>query len=334
MPEMATYYVVLDSVGLNITVYTDTSVLNGERYNYRIKAFSEFTQSGYTNPAQIVTILPAPTSLGGQVTSGPPWIVDMNWQDNSDNEDGFVIERELVNSDFEAIDTEGTNITQYLDTIAVLDTFNYRVYAFTEDTVSNYSNEIEILTPVELTSFTASISGGSIDLLWTTSTELNNRGFEIQRMLKEEWEIITFIEGMGTTSEENNYKYIDNFKYVSVKGIVKYRLKQIDYDGACKYSDIIQIEMDFTPREYVLYQNYPNPFNPSTKIKFALPKNSQVNLTIYNSIGEVISVLLSEEIEEGYHEIIFNAFNFGSGTYFYRLQANEFVDVKKMILLK
>jgi len=119
-----------------------------------------------------------------------------------------------------------------------------------------------------------------------------------------------------------------------VKGIVKYRLKQIDFNGTYEYSNIIEVNVDFTPDEYVLYQNYPNPFNPSTKINYALPQSSKVNLTVYSMIGEVVGVLVDEIQVEGFHEIDFDASTLPSGIYLYRLVANENIQVKKMILLK
>jgi len=159
-------------------------------------------------------------------------------------------------------------------------------------------------------------------------------GFKIERMIDKDWEKIAFVEGRGTTTEEQHYQYTDDLKYTSVNGFVKYRLKQIDFNGTYEYSDIIEVNVDFMPKEYVLYQNYPNPFNPSTKIKYALPQNSMVNLTVYNAIGEVVLVLVNEVQDEGFHEIAFDAANLPSGIYLYRLIANDKIQVKKMILLK
>ena len=83
-----------------------------------------------------------------------------------------------------------------------------------------------------------------------------------------------------------------------------------------------------------LEQNYPNPFNPSTTIKFSIPKKSTVKLTIYNQLGELIQTLVNEEKSTGTYEIAFNGQDLVSGIYFYRLNAGDFVETKKMILLK
>jgi len=86
---------------------------------------------------------------------------------------------------------------------------------------------------------------------------------------------------------------------------------------------------------YQLNQNYPNPFNPATRISYQLAKSSNIHLAVYDLLGKEIAVLVSGECEAGYHEVVWNATNFTSGTYFYRLiTADGFVQVRKLILLK
>lgn len=88
------------------------------------------------------------------------------------------------------------------------------------------------------------------------------------------------------------------------------------------------------PQDYFLSQNYPNPFNPTTTIAFNLIEASQVTLKVYNTLGEQITTLVNKELSVGFHQVNFNAENLQSGTYFYRIQANNFTEVRKMILLK
>ena len=90
----------------------------------------------------------------------------------------------------------------------------------------------------------------------------------------------------------------------------------------------------FLPSDYTLSQNYPNPFNPSTTIKYSLPKNSYVSLKIYDVLGKEVTVLVDEEKAVGNYKVEFNANNLSSGVYFYRIQAGEFVDIKKLVLMK
>ena len=85
---------------------------------------------------------------------------------------------------------------------------------------------------------------------------------------------------------------------------------------------------------YFLEQNYPNPFNPTTTIKFAISKESNVNLRIYNVLGELVSTLVNEQLKTGYHQYEFNATNFASGVYLYRIIAGDFVETRKMVLLR
>jgi len=88
------------------------------------------------------------------------------------------------------------------------------------------------------------------------------------------------------------------------------------------------------PTVYSLSQNYPNPFNPETKIQFGLPKAGQVKLVVYDLIGAEVATLVDENMQAGYHNVTFNGINLASGVYFYRLNAGDFVNVKKMVLVK
>ena len=193
--------------------------------------------------------------------------------------------------------------------------------------------------PVELSSFTAAALNGNVMLNWTTATETNNKGFEIQRAGKKnnetEWKKIGFVDGGGTTSKPVSYNFSDND--VS-SGQYKYRLKQIDFSGSFEYSNEVETEVS-TPAEFSLKQNYPNPFNPSTKISFSLPVNSRVSLNVFNVLGQKVASLINGNISAGEKEITFDASRLTSGIYFYRLDAvsvegKKFSSTKKMILTK
>lgn len=88
------------------------------------------------------------------------------------------------------------------------------------------------------------------------------------------------------------------------------------------------------PENFILYQNYPNPFNPTTKIKFTLPNRSLTKLIVYNTLGKEVATIVNSVLDAGYHEINFTAKNYPSGVYFYRIQAGNFIQSKKMILMK
>ena len=119
---------------------------------------------------------------------------------------------------------------------------------------------------------------------------------------------------------------------VQVKSLT-YRLKQIDYDGSYEYSQEVFVDYP-VPAEFALVQNFPNPFNPVTTITYSLPLKTQVELVIYNTLGESVMQLVNEEKEAGKYSVKFDATNLPSGIYFYKLQAGSFVETKKMVLMK
>lgn len=198
-----------------------------------------------------------------------------------------------------------------------------------------------VVVPVELTSFTANANGAEVILNWSTATELNNYGFEIQRKaFGGEFATVAFVKGQGTTTQQNQYTFaeqnLDEGKYF-------YRLKQMDYGGQFSYSQIVEVDVRMLDN-YTLEQNYPNPFNPTTTIGYVLQEKSNARLTLLNSLGEEIAVLVNEEQDKGYHKVEFNSANLSSGVYFYQMlvsalqskdgKAGAFVQTKKMILLR
>ena len=91
---------------------------------------------------------------------------------------------------------------------------------------------------------------------------------------------------------------------------------------------------DVMPLEYALYQNYPNPFNPSTDIRFDLRQTGHVTMAIYNVLGQQVATLIDRKFEAGNHTVTFNGSSLASGVYFYRIEAGQFTDMKKMVLIK
>lgn len=186
-------------------------------------------------------------------------------------------------------------------------------------------------TPVELTSYTATSLGNEVTLNWSTATEMNNRGFEIERS-SENGDFITvaFVEGKGTTTELQQYSYVDKNL---TPGVYAYRLKQLDFDGRYETFDAIEVNVT-APLAFELGQNYPNPFNPSTKIVYNIDKPGMVKLAVYNLLGEEMAVLANDLKEAGQHEVSFDASNLPSGSYIYKLESNGNVTAKKMLLTK
>jgi len=186
--------------------------------------------------------------------------------------------------------------------------------------------------PVEFTSFGAIYNKNDITLHWETATELNNKGFNVERRIdKNEWKSIVFIKGNGNSTSPKEYSYIDNDLF-SGGTKFQYRLKQIDYDGSFEYTEIVEVET--VPQQYELSQNYPNPFNPSTSIRYSIPKQSNVSLKVYDILGNEVANLVNEEKDQGVYTVNFNAIGLSSGIYFYTLRADGFVQTKKMLLIK
>ncbi|MCF8261569.1 MAG: T9SS type A sorting domain-containing protein [Melioribacteraceae bacterium] len=220
-----------------------------------------------------------------------------------------------------------------------------------------WENGETVVLPVELSAFTASVNGSSVELKWNTATELNNYGFQVERAStssaidKKTWVVIGFVDGHGTTNTPQSYSFIDSKTFEAFEnpagfdGTIKYRLKQIDFDGKFEYSDVAEIELG-TPEKFELMQNYPNPFNPTTTIKFNIPvtadhvspagrhQSARTILRIYNALGEQVSELLNQELESGFHSVEFDASNLASGLYLYSITSGDFVRTKKMLLLK
>jgi hypothetical protein len=194
---------------------------------------------------------------------------------------------------------------------------------------------------VQLTSFTVQIIPENFAKLdWTTSSEINNYGFRIQRRSGKDQPFAdlagVFIAGHGTTSEPQTYAYTDK---TAGAGTWSYRLHQIDQDGSSHFSDEVTVSVltgieETAPIAYGLMQNYPNPFNPSTLIQYDLPKSGYVSLKVYDNLGKEVAALVDGEMAAGRHAVQYHPANLASGTYFYRIQAGEFTQTRKFILLK
>ena len=202
---------------------------------------------------------------------------------------------------------------------------------------SAFAPEQDIPLPVELTSFTAEIMNNSMNLKWQTATEINNYGFEIERKhdKKTRWDNIGFVEGSGNSNSPKEYSFIDKKLFGGTK--FSYRLKQIDHNGTYEYSKIVEVELP-APKNYALYQNYPNPFNPSTRIQYQVSSSEHVTLKVYDVLGNEVATLVDEYKPAGSYEAEFQSavgnMQLASGVYYYQLKAGDFIQTKKMILMR
>jgi len=190
--------------------------------------------------------------------------------------------------------------------------------------------------PVEMSSFTSTISNRDVTLKWTTSAEINNSGFDIERSVANgEWTKIGFVQGNGTVTNPHSYEFVDRRLN---SGKYNYRLKQIDFNGNFAYYNLEQEVVIGVPDKLELSQNYPNPFNPTTKIDYALPKDGNVMLSVYDISGKQLMTIAEGFKTAGSYTVDFNASNFSSGVYYYKINfmtnGQSFEKVMKMTVVK
>ncbi len=262
-------------------------------------------------------------SLAVQIAADPEWLTLNNYS-------GTIYSGNSINVGL-LINTDGIDLGDYSMDMEI--TTNDPVHPLMVVPITmTVSSEV----PVELVSFNAEMVDGNVVLNWSTATETNNNGFQIEKREKSnvkgqtEFSSVGFVTGKGTTTEKTFYSYSDKNEK---PGTYSYRLKQIDFDGTFSYSSEVEIEVT-GPKDFALYQNYPNPFNPSTTIKFALPIKTNLSLSVYNTLGEKVAEIFNGELEEGYHEMMFNASGLSSGIYFYKIESENYSATKKLMLLK
>ena len=211
--------------------------------------------------------------------------------------------------------------------------------------------------PVELSAFHAEANehSNSITLYWVTESEVENLGFFLERCLHEQedcqaepeeaWlEITSYktdaaLTGQGSVTHRTEYSYED---LTVIPGeSYDYRLADVSYDGTVTYHGLTLtgIEARPLPTVFKVYPNYPNPFNLITTIRYELPEQAYVNITIYDLRGRQVRTLVDQQEEPGYKSIIWDGTNdrgqaVSAGIYFYQIRAGEYNRTMKMVLLK
>lgn len=176
--------------------------------------------------------------------------------------------------------------------------------------------------PVELIYFKANIGNDGVELNWQTASEINNRGFEVQRSIDgTDWEVLSFIDGKGTTEITQQYQYIDQYPLV---GTNYYRLKQLDYDGTYEYSDIKTTK--YNPLEKVS----PISISPNPVVDLLTLRNSsseKVEVEVFTLSG----ILVRKLSISAFDKVILPIDDLDNGIYFTRIKtSNEFV-IEKLI---
>jgi len=208
--------------------------------------------------------------------------------------------------------------------------------------------------PVELSSFTASVTVNGILLNWRTASETQNMGFEIYRSLNnpENWYCLASyknspaLRGAGTTAQPREYHFHD--QTAPAGGTFWYKLVDFEYSGKRTEHTPVSVTSSATqlPQKYELVQNYPNPFNATTVISFRVKQLSgnaegtpqNVRLVIYDVAGREVTKIVNGDYQPGNYSVSWNGTDqagnpVAAGMYFYQLQINNFKEIKKMILL-
>ncbi|MCZ7554877.1 MAG: T9SS type A sorting domain-containing protein [Bacteroidia bacterium] len=191
------------------------------------------------------------------------------------------------------------------------------------------------VVPVELLAFSASADNGIVLLRWTTATELNCHGFEVQKAAHgggAEWLALGFVEGAGSTTERRDYFFSDPG---TNEGTAFYRLRIIDYDGSFAYSPVVEVRFVTRVLPYTMYPVYPNPATENITVSFTLPEAASVSLTLYTVAGtEVTRVMEPREFSAGFHAATLPTSGLSPGTYVIELQAGAVRRTQTVVLLQ
>jgi len=194
---------------------------------------------------------------------------------------------------------------------------------------------VDNLAPMAPANVAAALIEGKVNLTWDEAEDNDFDYFAVYRSTESGFEpaednrIATTI---NTNFEDSNVELETNYYYV---------VSAFDFSGnQSNFSNELDVFVTSVgdqlgiPTEFALNQNYPNPFNPTTSIKFQLPQAAHVSIVIYDAVGKEVAKLVNQDMNAGYHNLKWNAAGYSSGVYFYRMEADNFVQVNKMLLLK
>ncbi|MDQ3021505.1 MAG: T9SS type A sorting domain-containing protein [Bacteroidota bacterium] len=301
----------------------------------------------FLNSTLVAQTISAPSDLEAEPEQNS--YIKVKWDDNSNNEQGFNIERSLVNDTagiyWETFGSRPQNFRLFFDYwVSNQVTYYYRVYAFSGNERSAYSNIAYTTAQIDTANIPRAPSNlrvinttpVSITIMWNDNSD-NESGFIIARRRQDEllfryidtvlFDVLTYQE-VGLTPD-NVYFYkvcaYNTFGLSDFTNTVSARAE--------KNTGIINLNLEI-PESYFLANNYPNPFNPVTNIKFGIQSSSFVRLIVYNSLGIEVEKLVNENLSAGIYLVKWDASNFSSGMYFYKLESGLINETKKMFLIK
>jgi hypothetical protein len=183
--------------------------------------------------------------------------------------------------------------------------------------------------PVELADFRLTVNSRDVLLQWVTSSENNNRGFEVQRSTDgQDWHAIGFVQGAVDSQTPKRYQFTDRGL---PEGKYFYRLKQVDLNGEFRYSKILSVVISGQLR-YSLLQNYPNPSGGVTTIGYSLPARAHVTLSLYDMQGRLVRQLVDKLIDAGSHTVNLDTRSLSPGVYHYKMKSGDFQTVRRLLV--
>jgi len=335
-------WTLLDSLTFNQTVFHDSIVTEGVVQCYRVSAYNQWGNSTCSNTACLSTTF-VPAAPSNMVAHGiNKNQIRLNWQDNSNNEDGFEIWR----NDSTFVRTK-QNIVEFLDNAVIAGmNYLYKVRAFNAFGYSSFSNSVSAktgtppLAPSMLSGI--AISQNQINIKWQDNANDEN-GFYIERKNSP---ADTFIQIAYVNFDVTSYQDFT----VLANQIYSYRVKAFNSWGESGYSNEVAIstfnddvnseKKGVIPKEFSISQNYPNPFNLSTTIKYSIPSHSAISMSILNLYGETVkNIFINEKQSPGIYSVVWDGTDsrgriVPSGIYFCRLKTREQIQWIKLILAK
>ncbi len=311
-----------------ITVVLDEADSGSFTYTWRIQN----TDGGVGNRLERVYF-----EIAGATPSSPSTVVS-TWSTSTENMTTFASNPASWTA-FKFTYSSGTQIFNGAE-----ETFSYTLDQFVNDirvrTEQKNGQVIDFadftsagscsLLPVELVSFDARIEAQTVSLYWSTATELNAAGFEIQYRSAEEFQTIGFVAAAGTSDELRRYR----FDYASHGPTIgSYRLKMIDLDGTFQYSPEVEVAGNL-PGGFFISRNYPNPFNPVTQFELAVDHTQHVRIEVFDVTGKRVATLMDRQVErETLQRVVFSADDLPSGLYIIRSAGETFSSSRVATLL-
>lgn len=328
------------------TSHTITNLNNGTAYYFAVTSYdvigneSDFSAEAIAEPS-LIPLLATPENGSDQISVLPT----LSWSDEpeadhyqlqiSDTEefDSLWVFAEFIENSFYEVE----------DSLSFSSTFYWRVRAVTDTTENSWSTAWSFTTegniPATVTLLDPPDGSEDVELLTQFTWQTAERAEHYRFQLGTDPEFASEIIVDSTSIESTEITLIDDLDPVTE---YHWRVRgQNDADSG-EWSPVwsfttgvvTAIHADEIPVNYTLLQNYPNPFNPTTIIEFGIPEGSDVQLSVYNMLGQRVAVLMNEYKNAGWHRASFDASSFSSGIYFYRLQAGDFISTKKLTLIK